>query len=202
MVSCPFTRRGGADAARRGPASLLQHVPARLHGRAFAAYNGIRNAAELAVRGTLDGAGGRQGGQLQIPCGEGTHDPRGRETAGHVEAIEDSLSDFISFGAAPAVVLYLYALAAGTPYQEAKAIVIAAGIGAFSPRRLPQPCAEPWYGKGIHDRVLDPERFRGKRVLIIGGGDSAFDWAHQLLDRASSKLLAGWGKAKQALPDA
>jgi len=71
-----------------------------------------------------------------------------------------------------------------------KAIVIAAGIGAFSPRRLPQPCAEPWYGKGIHDRVIDPERFRGKQVLIIGGGDSAFDWAHQLLDRASSVTLA------------
>jgi thioredoxin reductase (NADPH) len=68
--------------------------------------------------------------------------------------------------------------------------VIAAGIGAFSPRRLPQPCADPWYGKGIHDRVLDPERFRGKQVLIIGGGDSAFDWAHQLLDRASSVTLA------------
>ena len=71
-----------------------------------------------------------------------------------------------------------------------KAIVIAAGIGAFSPRRLPQPCAEPWYGKGIHDRVIDLERFRGKQVLIIGGGDSAFDWAHQLLDRASSVTLA------------
>src|SRR5262245_55307657 len=32
-----------------------------------------------------------------------------------------------------------------------RAIVIAAGIGAFSPRRLPQPCAEPWYGRGIYD---------------------------------------------------
>jgi thioredoxin reductase (NADPH) len=67
-----------------------------------------------------------------------------------------------------------------------RAIVIAAGTGAFSPRRLPQPVAEPWYGRGVHDRVLDPEQFRGKQVVIIGGGDSAFDWAHQLLMREAT----------------
>lgn len=66
-----------------------------------------------------------------------------------------------------------------------KAIVIAAGIGAFSPRRLPQSCAEPWYGRGIYDVVSDPDAFIGKRVLIIGGGDTAFDWGTQLLHRAS-----------------
>jgi thioredoxin reductase (NADPH) len=66
-----------------------------------------------------------------------------------------------------------------------RAIVIAAGIGAFSPRRLPQPCAEPWYGRGIYDVVTDPEAYRGQRVVIIGGGDSAFDWGTQLLDRAA-----------------
>jgi len=82
-----------------------------------------------------------------------------------------------------------FTLVTETDRFPTKAIVIAAGIGAFSPRRLPQPCAEAWYGKGIHDRVIDPEGFRGKQVLIIGGGDSAFDWAHQLLDRASSVTL-------------
>jgi thioredoxin reductase len=66
-----------------------------------------------------------------------------------------------------------------------KAIVIAAGIGAFSPRRLPQQCAQPWYGRGIYDVVTDPEAFRGQRVVIIGGGDSAFDWGVQLLSRAA-----------------
>lgn len=70
-----------------------------------------------------------------------------------------------------------------------KSIVIAAGIGAFSPRRLPQTVAHPWYGRGIYDVVTDPEAFRGKRILIIGGGDTAFDWAHQLLDRAASLTL-------------
>ena len=70
-----------------------------------------------------------------------------------------------------------------------KAIVIAAGIGAFSARRLPQACAEPWYGKGIHDIVRNPAQFAGKRVVIIGGGDSAFDWATQLLGVASHVTL-------------
>src|SRR3954469_12598172 len=70
-----------------------------------------------------------------------------------------------------------------------RAIVIAAGIGAFSPRRLPQACAEPWYGRGIHAVVTDPEQFRDKDVVIIGGGDSAFDWPPQLLDRARSVSL-------------
>ena len=61
-----------------------------------------------------------------------------------------------------------------------RAIVIAAGIGAFSPRRLPHASAEPWYGRGIYDTVTDPQDYRDQRVVIIGGGDSAFDWATQL----------------------
>jgi thioredoxin reductase (NADPH) len=61
-----------------------------------------------------------------------------------------------------------------------RSIIIAAGIGAFSPRRLPQACTEPWYGRGIFDVVTDPKEFKGRRVVIVGGGDSAFDWATQL----------------------
>lgn len=71
-----------------------------------------------------------------------------------------------------------------------RSIVVAAGIGAFSPRRLPQRCAEPWYGRGVFDVVTDPEQFRDQRVLIIGGGDSAFDWGTQLLDRAARVTVA------------
>ena len=67
---------------------------------------------------------------------------------------------------------------------HSRAIVIAAGSGACSPRRLPQQCAQPWYGRGIFDVVTDPEEFRGQRVVIIGGGDSAYDWGTQLVGRA------------------
>jgi thioredoxin reductase len=77
-----------------------------------------------------------------------------------------------------------FVLVTETDRFPSKAIVIAAGIGAFSPRRLPQQCAQPWYGRGIYDVVTDPEVFRDQRVLIVGGGDSAFDWGTQLLDRA------------------
>jgi thioredoxin reductase (NADPH) len=70
-----------------------------------------------------------------------------------------------------------------------RAVIVAAGIGAFSPRRLPHPSADQWYGKGIYDRVTDPKEFTGQKVLIVGGGDSAFDWTHQLLDHAKSVTL-------------
>src|SRR5205809_3216426 len=82
-----------------------------------------------------------------------------------------------------------FVLVTETDRFPTKSIVIAAGIGAFSPRRLPQACAAPWYGKGIHDRVSDPGEFEGKRIVIIGGGDSAFDWAQQLRGRAKEVTL-------------
>ena len=53
-----------------------------------------------------------------------------------------------------------FVLVTETDRFPTRAIVIAGGIGAFSPRRLPQQCAEPWYGRGIFDRVSDPEEFR------------------------------------------
>jgi ferredoxin/flavodoxin---NADP+ reductase len=70
-----------------------------------------------------------------------------------------------------------------------RSLIIAAGIGAFSARRLPQPCAEGWYGRGIYDVVTNPDDYAGQKVMIIGGGDSAFDWAAQLMDRASHVTL-------------
>jgi len=61
-----------------------------------------------------------------------------------------------------------------------RTVLIAGGIGAFTPRKLPLKDADRWYGKGLHDRILDPKVFAGKRVLLVGGGDSAFDWAVNL----------------------
>lgn len=82
-----------------------------------------------------------------------------------------------------------FVLVTETDRFPSKAVIIAAGIGAFTPRRLPQPCAAPWYGRGIFENVMDPEAFRDQKIVIIGGGDSAFDWAHQLRDRAAAVTL-------------
>jgi thioredoxin reductase (NADPH) len=82
-----------------------------------------------------------------------------------------------------------FVLVTETDRFPTRVLIIAAGIGAFSPRRLPQPCANPWYGRGIYDVVTDPDRFRGQRVVIIGGGDTAFDWGVQLIPRAAHVTL-------------
>jgi hypothetical protein len=67
-----------------------------------------------------------------------------------------------------------------------RAVLIAGGIGAFTPRKLPLKDVDQWNDKGLHDRVLNPQTFAGKRILIVGGGDSAFDWAVNLQGVAKS----------------
>jgi len=64
--------------------------------------------------------------------------------------------------------------------HEAKAIVITAGVGAFEPRKLDLPEAAAFEGKNLHYFVSNLERFRGRNVLISGGGDSAVDWSLML----------------------
>lgn len=60
-----------------------------------------------------------------------------------------------------------------------KTVVITAGKGALNPRVLECPGWEDLYNPsgGVHTHVRQPEDFRGKRVLLVGGGDSAVDWA-------------------------
>jgi len=70
-----------------------------------------------------------------------------------------------------------------------RTLLIAGGIGAFTPRKIPLKDADQWLGKGLYDRVLNPKEFSGKRVLIVGGGDSAFDWAVNLQGVAKSIVM-------------
>ena len=64
--------------------------------------------------------------------------------------------------------------------HEARAVVITAGVGAFEPRKLDLPEASQFEGKNLHYFVSNLERFRGRRVLVSGGGDSAVDWSLML----------------------
>jgi thioredoxin reductase len=65
--------------------------------------------------------------------------------------------------------------------HRSKTVIIAAGVGAFAPRKLPGvPNLDALEGKSVFYFVKNTEQFRGKRILIVGGGDSAMDWALHL----------------------
>lgn len=70
---------------------------------------------------------------------------------------------------------------------EAGAVVITGGIGTFSPRRLP--CGEDFLGRGLSYFVRDPSALAGSRVVVVGGGDSALDWAEALQPTAEVTLV-------------
>jgi thioredoxin reductase len=70
-----------------------------------------------------------------------------------------------------------------------RTIVIAGGHGAFEPKKLPGFDMGPWEGRGAHYLVGEKAAFAGKRVMIVGGGDSACDWVVNLLDTASEITL-------------
>jgi thioredoxin reductase (NADPH) len=69
----------------------------------------------------------------------------------------------------------------------AKALLITAGIGKFSPR--PLPAGDGWLGRGMEFFVPTFAPYAGKDVVIVGGGDSAFDWAIHLEPVATSITL-------------
>ncbi|MFQ5762413.1 MAG: NAD(P)/FAD-dependent oxidoreductase [Candidatus Bathyarchaeia archaeon] len=78
-----------------------------------------------------------------------------------------------------------------TDVQEhfTRTIIICAGVGAFSPTKLDAPGVQKLEGKGVFYRVQDKVALRGKRVLIVGGGDSAVDWALNLQHWAEEVTL-------------
>ena len=67
---------------------------------------------------------------------------------------------------------------------DARAVIIAGGSGAFGPNRPPLPGLAAYEGKSVFYSVGRREDFRGKRVVIAGGGDSALDWAVSLAEVA------------------
>jgi thioredoxin reductase (NADPH) len=70
-----------------------------------------------------------------------------------------------------------------------RTVVITAGIGAFEPNKLDRPGVDDYIDKGVYYFVQDKRPFRGKKILIIGGGDTAVDWALNLKDWAESITL-------------
>lgn len=70
-----------------------------------------------------------------------------------------------------------------------RAVIVAAGVGAFVPRTLDIPDIKRMEGKGVHYFVKDLHVFDGQRVLVVGGGDTALDWAKSLLGAARQVIL-------------
>ncbi len=79
---------------------------------------------------------------------------------------------------------------------RAQFVVVTGGIGTFTPRRLDS--LGRFEGNGLAYFVSWPEGYRGKNVVIVGGGDSAFDWALTLAPLANSVLLVHRGQRFRA----
>ncbi len=88
---------------------------------------------------------------------------------------------------------------AGTQFN-AKAVVIAAGVGSFQPRQLRAKGVEAFEGSTVHYRVKDPQQFAGKRLAILGGGDSALDWVLELINVAERITLVHRRDEYRAVP--
>ena len=71
----------------------------------------------------------------------------------------------------------------------AKTIVVAGGVGAFAPMPLKLAGIDALVDRSVFYRVLDPDTHAGKKIMILGGGDSALDWTLSLHDRAERVTL-------------
>ena len=67
--------------------------------------------------------------------------------------------------------------------HKAPIVMIAGGLGVFEPRKPPIETIESYEDKGVEYIIKDPEFYRGKRVVIAGGGDSALDWSIFLAEK-------------------
>ena len=85
---------------------------------------------------------------------------------------------------------------------HSKAVVIAGGLGCFEPRKPEtEGLANFENGKGVAYMVLDPEKFRDKKVVLAGGGDSALDWAIHLAPIAKELTLIHRSESFRGAPD-
>ncbi len=82
-----------------------------------------------------------------------------------------------------------------------KVLVIAGGLGCFEPRKPEIENLDKFEGKGIAYFVKDPEVFRGKKLVITGGGDSALDWTIHLASVAGHLTLIHRNETFRGAPD-
>ncbi len=84
---------------------------------------------------------------------------------------------------------------------QSKVVVIAGGLGCFEPRKPEITDLERFEGKGINYFVKNPEAYRGKKIVITGGGDSALDWTIHLAEIAERLTLIHRNETFRGAPD-
>ena len=84
---------------------------------------------------------------------------------------------------------------------EAPVIVVAAGGGSFVPKKPPLKGIEAYEGESVHYAVRKMDHFKGRNIVIAGGGDSALDWALNLQPHAASVTLVHRRDDFRAAPD-
>ncbi len=84
---------------------------------------------------------------------------------------------------------------------RAKGVILAAGVGAFGPNRPPLDGIEAYEGTSVFYLVSRREAFRGQRVVIAGGGDSAVDWAISLAEVADKVMVVHRRPKFRAAPE-
>jgi thioredoxin reductase (NADPH) len=164
--------------------------PTGLYAAYYAGFRGLTSA----VVDALD----QPGGQVAALYPE----KRLYDVAGHVAVRGRELVDNLVAQAAPFEPRYLLGQTADSLVEDgghwllgtdagttvrAGAVVIASGIGRVEPRTLP--CSVPFEGRGVAYHVPRPDEHRGRDVVIVGGGDSAVDWALTLAPIAGSVTL-------------
>ncbi|MET1057287.1 MAG: NAD(P)/FAD-dependent oxidoreductase [Pedobacter sp.] len=85
---------------------------------------------------------------------------------------------------------------------ESKVVVIAGGLGCFEPRKPAVEGLEQFEnGRGVNYMILDPEKYRGQKMVIAGGGDSALDWTIFLADIVDELTLVHRSESFRGAPD-
>lgn len=84
---------------------------------------------------------------------------------------------------------------------NSKAVVIAGGLGCFEPRKPEVEELNRYEGKGVSYMVLDPEKYRNKKLVVAGGGDSALDWTIHLANVAAEVTLVHRSESFRGAPD-
>ena len=84
---------------------------------------------------------------------------------------------------------------------QSSAVLIAGGVGSFQPRKLKFGNAPDYESSSLHYRIKDSSIFNNKKVAILGGGDSALDWALDLSEKTAELTLIHRRNEYRAVPD-